>query len=115
MRISILFLILAAAALSACGGTGDGGTSREELLRLAGAATDTPATATPAPLRQDVQPALIEPQSVATATPVQPEAMPEIAPTCDPRTPAPTVALDESDRAAGVIVRGAWPCWEVQP
>lgn len=42
---------------------------------------------------------------VVTATP-QPQAM------CDPRTPAPTIALDASDVAAGVVLRGQWPCYE---
>lgn len=42
---------------------------------------------------------------VVTATP-QPQAM------CDPRTPAPTISLDASDTAAGVVLRGQWPCYE---
>jgi hypothetical protein len=30
---------------------------------------------------------------------------------CDPRTPAPTIALDATDVAAGVVLRGQWwPC-----
>jgi predicted small secreted protein len=101
-------------------------------------ATTEPATATPAPLPTDTpdlqpetiaalatpQPVIVEvtretvqQQLVEVTRIVQVEVTPQPSaqPTCDPRTPAPTVALDESDRAAGVVLRGQWPCYPVQP
>lgn len=46
---------------------------------------------------------------------IQVTPQPTAAPACDPRTPAPTIALDATDVAAGVVLRGVWPCYEVQP
>jgi hypothetical protein len=52
---------------------------------------------------------------LATVTP-QPAAAPQV-PTCDPNVPQPTIALDGSDRAAGVVLRGQTcpQVWQVQP
>jgi hypothetical protein len=119
--------LIAALLLTACSGGGDG-TSREDLLKLAGesVATVQPTVATQAQIVATVTPDVYLPQPAPfiapTATPDAIQAMP--APTaapvvvinvaCNVMTPVPTRALSNADRAAGVVVAGGWPC-EVQP
>jgi hypothetical protein len=138
MNKKLVFASLFAAALmAACGGDGDN--SREELLRQAGVTvTPTPQQAqmtAPAPIPQTAtQPAVTVQQVEVIATQivevtrivkdvqvqyVEVTPQPEIAgfvdaTNCDPYRPMPTVALDDADRAAGVVLRGQW-CGEVTP
>jgi hypothetical protein len=58
----------------------------------------------------DIQPQTFAAQVVdATQTPTPQPA--QIGASCDTLTPAPTIQLDDSDRAAGVVLRGQWqPC-----
>lgn len=127
--------------LSACSDTGNGATVQSLRAAAGVQSTSPAATATPAPLPTEtpdiapqtfIQPAppaqMIEvPVEVTRIVPatvevevtrevvqvqqVEVTATPQPVPTCDPRTPAPTIALDESDRAAGVVLRGQWPCY----
>jgi hypothetical protein len=60
----------------------------------------------------DIQPQTFAAQVVTvevTQTPT-PQAA-QIGATCDTAQPMPTIQLDDSDRAAGVVLRGQWqPC-----
>jgi hypothetical protein len=121
--IAVLVMIL----LTACSGGGDG-TSREDLLKLAGESAPTvqPTMTPEAQISATVTPDVYLPQPApfiaSTATHEPPQAMPEpiAAPVvvinvqCNVMTPVPTRALSNADRAAGVVVAGGWPC-EVQP
>jgi hypothetical protein len=118
--------------LAAC--SSDGGSQVGRLARQ-GIQPEAPATAIPQAPAPTETPDFGDPQPVMTAQPLFIEvtrqvvdvqeveatrivvvtATPQPSPTCDPRTPAPTVALDATDIAAGVILRGVWPCYEVQP
>jgi hypothetical protein len=127
MRDRLIAGLMAVLLLTACSGGGDG-TSREDLLKLAGESvpavqpTNTPQARIEATVTPDVYSAPPAPQIAPTAMPEPPQAMP--APTaapvvvinvaCNVMTPVPTRALSNADRAAGVVVAGGWPC-EVQP
>jgi outer membrane biosynthesis protein TonB len=124
--------LMAALMLTACSGGGDG-TSREDLLKLAGesVATVQPTNAPQAQISPtetpDYQPAPPVPQIAPTATPAPPQAMPEPTPApvvaqdlqslavigelCDPYT-AREIPLDDADRRGGVIIKGGG-CVEV--
>lgn len=139
-RIAFAAMLAGALVLAACSDTGNGATV-QSLRAAAGIQSTSPApaaTATPAPLpteTPDFQPDAITPPAQVIEVPVEVTrivpatvevevtrevvqvqqvevtATPQPVPTCDPRTPAPTIALDESDRAAGVVMRGQWPCY----
>ncbi len=120
--VPVMILIAAAMLLIGCSSGGDGA-SREELLRLAGATVQpTPQAQISATVTPDYQPALVAPTNAPEPMPVQSTAMPEqvqdmqvlAVVACNAMTPSPTRALSDADRAAGVVVAGAWPC-EVQP
>jgi hypothetical protein len=126
MKDRLIVGLMAVLLLTACSG-GDG-TSREDLLKLAGesVATVQPTVTTKARIEATVTPDVYLPQPAPfiapTATPEPPQAMPEptaapvvvINVACNVMTPVPTRALSNADRAAGVVVAGGWPC-EVQP
>lgn len=116
MRILILFALAAALVLSAC--STDSGTSREELLRLAGAQAEMTAQPAPTPLptiasmpaampttaidvaaaqrvlAESVTPVIVEVPVVVTATPA----------------PMPTVTPDVAGFDAPAIDESAQPC-----
>lgn len=132
--IGLAMILIAAMLLAGCG---EGGGSSSLRSRInAGAPARTPAP-TPAPSETpDIAPQMVEvTRIVEIAQPaqvievpatvvvtreivqvqlVEVTSTPQPVPTCDPRTPAPTIALDASDMTAGVVLRGQWPCWSVQ-
>lgn len=123
-KIVTTLLLVASATLVACGSaSGDYG---NDLRRLAGVTPDAPPTSTPAILPTET-PDL--PTQTPTPAPVAITSTPDISvempatlakidqvveatstPACNVLTPAPTVALDATDIATGVIVKGGWPC-----
>jgi hypothetical protein len=126
--------LMAALLLTACSSGGDGGgTSREDLLKLAGESVPAaqPTNAPQAQTEATVTPDLYLPQPAPfiapTATPEPPQAMPEptaapvvvqdlqtltvIVAVCDPYTARP-MSLDDDDRRAGVVTKGGG-CVEV--
>lgn len=122
------FVLFMVALLTACGGDG---TSRAELLQKAGVSepTSAPQAQISATETPDYQPALVAPTSAPVAVLVQSTPMPEptaqpaqvealqivatIGAACNPYTAQP-MPLDEQDKAAGVVVKGAG-CIEVRP
>lgn len=124
-KILTTLLLVASSTLVACGSTS--GNYGDDLRRLAGVTpTVAPPTLTPAILpteTPDLQTQTPTPAPVeVTSTPDLPEESPvtlakidqvveaTVTPACNALTPAPTVALDATDIATGVIVRGHWPC-----
>lgn len=137
----LIVFVFAALVLTGCGSEGGGASSLRSRINGSASSALTAATPRPSetPDFGNAQPAMTAPTPAPVVrevevtretvrevpvvqtveVPVVQEsvrevvvtATPEPAPTCDPRTPAPTVALDESDRAAGVILRGQWPCY----
>jgi hypothetical protein len=132
MRDRLIAGLMAVMLLTACSGGGDG-TSREDLLKLAGEDVPTvkPTNAPQAQISATVTPDVYLPQPTpfiaSTATPDAPAAMPEPTPApvvvqdlqtlavigelCDPYTARP-MALDDDDRRGGVVVKGGG-CVEV--
>lgn len=135
MKTRNLFIVSMLAGVLA--GCGSGDNSAIRALAGAGAQSMPAPTAQPTPLATEtpdiapqtfIQPAaqaqVIEVTRIVPAT-VEVEVTREVVqmqqivitpqPTpCDPRTPAPTIALDATDVAAGVILRGQWPCYDPQ-
>jgi hypothetical protein len=120
VKKSTFVFALAVLALTACSGDGGGGGSLDGLRPIGQAVEPTapPQTelqAPPAPTsvpvviketvvveRQVVETVIVEMPVVATPTP-------DLAPTCpDPRTPMPTIGLDQQDIDTGVVLRGQW-------
>jgi hypothetical protein len=132
MKNRLIAGLMAVLLLTACSGGDGGGTSREDLLKLAGESVPAMATTTPeARIEATVTPDVYLPQPAPfiapTATPDAIQAMPAptaapvvvqdlqtlaiIGQVCDPYT-AREIPLDDADRAAGVVVKGGG-CVEV--
>lgn len=114
-KLLTTLLLVASSTLVACGSAS--GNYGDDLRRLAGVTptvapptsspaiwpTETPdlQTQTPTPAPVEVTATLAKIGQVVAAT---------VTPACNVLTPAPTVALDATDIATGVIIRGDWPC-----
>lgn len=139
--IGIAVMLIALLILAGC--AGGGGSGDDYAARLRGDTSTNTAQAAPQPTEtpdfNNAQPALqpatvivevtretvrevpatVEVQIEVTREVVQVQQIevtstPQPVPTCDPRTPAPTIALDATDVASGVVLRGQWSCWEVK-
>lgn len=111
----VMFGVFLLVTLAGCGGSGGGIRATAEALgtrfpTVAAEATQ-PATATPSPLptaQPTVQPATLEATVEATADVAGFEELAKAIVACDGRTPRPTVQLDATDEAAGVVLRSTW-------
>lgn len=90
-----MFFVFMAVMLAGC--TGDGSSKVQSLAPKAAA------TQAPTPSSTQIQ--------VTETTPdVNGFAVIATAVSCNAITPAPTMALDATDEATGVVVKGTWPC-----
>ncbi len=97
--------VAAAVVLTACSGAGDSSaaTLRAKYGQPAAIDNNGETMATPTPQVVEVT------RIVEVVTTPQPAA--QIGAPCDAAQPMPTIALDDADRAAGVVLRGQWqPC-----